>query len=95
MISHPNDSGLAMDQLTRMYTTPHFVQRIDVRYAGRAVLSADGDFSISENPNFGVYFMPSEAGMLEAHAVDNQGLEFATSLRLDDVRGAAAASTSR
>ena len=94
MISHPNDSGLAMDQVTRLYAQPHFVRRIEVTYAGNLVLSADVDFSISENPNFRFYFTPGDGGLLEARAVDNQDLAFATSMRLEGTR-ASAASTVR
>jgi sulfur-oxidizing protein SoxY len=82
MISHPNDSGLAMDQLTRTYATPHFVRRVDVTYAGRPVMSAEVDFSISENPNFRFYFTPADGGQLEAKAVDNHDLEFTTTAKL-------------
>lgn len=82
MISHPNDSGLAMDQLTRTYAPPHFVRRVDVSYAGKPVMSADVDFSISENPNFRFYFTPGDGGQLEAKVIDNHDLQFATSVRL-------------
>jgi len=91
MISHPNDSGLAMDQLTRTYAPPHFVRSIDVRYGSKLVLSADVDFSISENPNFRFYFVPGSDDELDARAVDNQDLEFATSLKLSPTRVGAAA----
>jgi sulfur-oxidizing protein SoxY len=91
MISHPNDSGLAMDQLTRTYAVPHFVRSIDVHYGGKLVLSADVDFSISENPNFRFYFVPGGADELDARVIDNQDLEFATSLKLSPTRVGAAA----
>src|SRR5512134_3263066 len=45
MISHPNDSGLVMDQLTRHYTPAYFVRSIRVTYAGRPILTAEVDFS--------------------------------------------------
>jgi sulfur-oxidizing protein SoxY len=86
MISHPNDSGLAMDQLTRTYAVPHFVRSVDVRYGGQPLMSADVDFSISENPNFRFYFVPGSGGELDAKVVDNQGLEFTASLVLDPAR---------
>ena len=86
MIGHPNESGLAMDQLTRTYAPPHFVRHIEVRHAGKQVLSAEVDFSISENPNFRFYFMPSEGGELEAKAVDNLDLQFETRMTLDRSR---------
>jgi sulfur-oxidizing protein SoxY len=82
MVSHPNDSGLAMDQVTRTYATPHFVRKVEVRYASKPVLTADVDFSISENPNFRFYFTRGDGGELEAKVVDNQDLQFETSIRL-------------
>jgi len=91
MISHPNDSGLAMDQVTRSYATPHFVREVDVSYAGKPVMRADVDFSISENPNFRFYFVPAGGGELQAKVVDNQDLSFSTSVRLDAARSASSA----
>jgi sulfur-oxidizing protein SoxY len=90
MVSHPNDTGLAMDQLTRMYAPPHFVRRVEVRYDNKPVMIADVDFSISENPNFRFYFTPREGGQLEASVVDNQELKFSTTMKLDGSRVAAA-----
>jgi sulfur-oxidizing protein SoxY len=86
MISHPNDSGLAMDQVTRSYATPHFVRRVEIRYGGKLVMSADVDFSISENPNFRFYFVPDGEGELDAKVVDNQDLQFTASMKLDSAR---------
>lgn len=83
MINHPNDSGMVMDQLTRQYTPAHFVRKVDVTYAGKRVLSADLDFSISENPNLRFYFVPTEAGgELKAQVVDTQDLHFEQGLSL-------------
>lgn len=77
MISHPNEAGLAMDQVSRSYATPHFVRQVEVTYGGEPVLTADIDFSISENPNFRFYFTPrGEDGRLDVHFVDNQDLAF-------------------
>lgn len=90
MVSHPNDSGLAMDQVTRTYATPHFVRKVDVRYDGKPIMSADVDFSISENPNFRFYFVPADGGALEATVVDNHDLQFTTALKLDSGRATAA-----
>ncbi len=80
MISHPNNSGMAMDQLTRLYTPPHFVRRIEVSYAGRPVLTAEVDFTISENPNFRFYFVPRGEGTLKAEVVDTDDLKFESSI---------------
>ena len=86
MISHPNDSGLAMDQVTRSYATPHFVRSVEVRYGGNLIMSADVDFSISENPNFRFYFVPTGDDELDAKVVDNQDLEFRARVKLDSAR---------
>lgn len=80
MISHPNNSGLAMDQSTRMFTPPHFVRQVNVTYAGQPVMSADVDFSISENPNFRFYFLPRGDGELKAEVVDSNDLKFESAL---------------
>ncbi len=71
MISHPNDSGMAMDQLTRQYTPRRFVRTVEVAYGGTPVLSADLDFAISENPNLRFYFVPRGPGRLTAEVVDS------------------------
>jgi sulfur-oxidizing protein SoxY len=91
MINHPNDSGLSMDQVTRNYATPHFVRNVEVRYGGTLVMSADVDFSISENPNFRFYFVPAGGGELDVKVVDNQDLEFTARMKLDSARLNAAA----
>lgn len=78
-IQHPNHTGLAMDQATRQFTPAHYVRKIEVTYAGQPVLSADLDFSISENPNFRFYFLPrsgSGAADLRATVVDTKDLRF-------------------
>ena len=93
MVSHPNESGLAMDQVTRSYATPHFVRQVEVRYGGKPVMTADVDFSISENPNFRFYFVPEGAGELDAKVVDNQDLAFETRLKLDSTRVGALSTT--
>ncbi len=75
-IAHPNHSGLAMDQSTRQFTPAHYVRKIDVSYRGKPVLSADVDFSMSENPNFRFYFLPQGGGELRATVVDSQERRF-------------------
>ena len=80
MISHPNNSGLAMDQLTRLYVPPRFVRKVDVSYAGKPVMTAEIDFTISENPNFRFYFTPRGDGELKAEIVDTADARFETSV---------------
>jgi sulfur-oxidizing protein SoxY len=82
MISHPNVSGLAMDQVTRLYAPARFVRTVQVSYAGKPVMSADVDFTISENPNFRFYFVPRGDGDLKAEVVDSNNATFESSLAI-------------
>jgi sulfur-oxidizing protein SoxY len=82
MISHPNVSGLAMDQVTRLYAPARFVRTVQVSYAGKTVMSADVDFTISENPNFRFYFVPRGNGDLKAEVVDSDNATFESSLAI-------------
>jgi sulfur-oxidizing protein SoxY len=82
MVSHPNDSGFVLDQVSRQYVPPHFVRKVDVTYAGQLVLSADIDFSISENPNLRFYFVPQGDGELKAEVVDSKELKFEQSMKV-------------
>ena len=75
MIQHPNSSGLARDQLTQLSIPAYYVRTIAITYAGMPVLSADIDFSISENPNFRFYFVPRKGGELKAVVVDTKERE--------------------
>ena len=75
-ISHPNHSGLAMDQYTRQFTPAHYVRKIDVTHGGKPVFSADVDFSMSENPSFRFYFLPQGNTELRANVVDSSERRF-------------------
>jgi sulfur-oxidizing protein SoxY len=81
-ISHPNDSGMVMDQLSRQYTPSHYLRQLTVTYAGALVLSADLDFAISENPNFRFYFVPRGDAALKAEITDTRQLHFESTLAL-------------
>ena len=80
MINHPNDSGMVMDQLSRQFTPRRFVRTVNVAYGGQPVLSADLDFSISENPNLRFYFVPRGPGQLTVEVVDSNQTVWKSSL---------------
>ena len=79
-ISHPNVSGLAIDQVSRLAPPPHYVRGIEVAYAGAPVFSADVDFTLSENPNVRFFFVPKAAGQLTVRVVDSNDSKFEKSL---------------
>jgi sulfur-oxidizing protein SoxY len=84
MIRHPNNTGMAMDQVTRLYAPPNYVKHIDIAYNGKKIMSADTDISISENPNFRFYFMPRQNGALTVEAIDSNELTYKTTLQVKE-----------
>ena len=79
MIRHPNNSGLAMDQLTHLYDPPYYVRNVRVTRDGELVFSADVDFSISENPAFRFTLRPGQGGALHAWVTDSNERVFESS----------------
>jgi sulfur-oxidizing protein SoxY len=75
-ISHPNHSGLALDQASRQYTPAHYVRKVDVTQAGQVLFAADVDFSMSENPSFRFQFAPRGTAELVVNMEDSQGKKF-------------------
>lgn len=80
MISHPNLSGMQMNQVTQIYAPAHFVRHVKVSYEGEEVFSAETGFGISENPNFRFFFVPENEGQLIAEVTDTKDLRFTQTL---------------
>jgi sulfur-oxidizing protein SoxY len=75
-LSHPNTSGLQMDQLTRLSIPAEFVRRVRVTYGGDEVLSIESDISIAENPTFGFVLSGEPGGELRVEASDSRDRQF-------------------
>jgi sulfur-oxidizing protein SoxY len=83
MVSHPNDSGLVMDQATRLYTKAQYVRHIELGYAGQRLLAAQVDFSLSENPHLRFWLRPEpRGGELLARVDDTEGRHFEQRMQL-------------
>lgn len=70
LISHPNITGMQMDQVTRFVKKSHFVKQLKVSFNGQNILTAKTDIAISSDPNFRFYFVPEKAGELKAEITD-------------------------
>ncbi len=82
LISHPNSSGLQMDQVTRNYISADFMQKLDVTYNGQQVFRLESDIAISEDPTFDFSFRPSDpggAGVIKAEILDSSQRHFSQS----------------
>lgn len=72
LISHPNLSGMQMDQVTRFIKKSHFIETMKVSFNDKTILTAKTDIAISSDPNFRFYFIPKTAGTLKAEITDTQ-----------------------
>lgn len=70
MISHPNITGIQMDQVTRFIKKSHFVKQVKVSFNDKPILTAKTDIAISSDPNFRFYFVPEKTGELKAEVSD-------------------------
>lgn len=99
MIRHPNFNGMQMDQVTRLYTPPHFIKTIDVSYEGEKVLRVESDIALSTDPVISFGFTPKDKGRLKIVVEDSKERSFSSEFEvpeshvLSEARGKFAAAT--
>ncbi len=76
LISHPNNSGLQFDQMTRNYVPAHYVRMIQITYGGETVLTVEPNISISEDPSIHFSWIADKPGTFEVKASDSQDKVF-------------------
>jgi sulfur-oxidizing protein SoxY len=82
LVSHPNNSGLQIDQVTRNFVPADFMQRLEVTYNGQSVFRLESDIAISEDPSFEFGFRPPDpatSGMIKAEILDSSQRHFSQS----------------
>jgi sulfur-oxidizing protein SoxY len=77
MIRHPNNSGLQMDQVTRLYTPARYIEKLAVYQGPDLIFSMAAGISVSEDPNFRFTFKPNGAKEFRVEAEDTAGKKFA------------------
>lgn len=88
MISHPNYSGLQMDQLTRNWAPPHLVESIDISCGDQTIMTVEGYISMTEHPTVRFSFVPAGPGELQVKAIDTEGGVFEMQKALGAAPGA-------
>jgi sulfur-oxidizing protein SoxY len=73
MIGHPNNSGLQMDQVTRLYVPAFFINELRIWQDDSLVLAMQGGISISEDPNIRFSYVPNGAKRIRVEARDTEG----------------------
>ena len=86
-IRHPNESALAADFDPNR--TPQFVRNVNVTYEGAAIMNAQVDFSLSDNPVFRFYFVPKRSGSLRVEVEDTFDQRYVQELRIAEGADAA------
>lgn len=80
LIRHPMYTGLQRDLTTNGFRPAWFIDKIDVTYKGKPVMTADTSIGISENPSIAFGFVADGPGALQVAIRDNQGATFRQSL---------------
>jgi sulfur-oxidizing protein SoxY len=70
MLRHPQNSGLQMDQLTRLYIPPFFIENLKIWQGDELMVTMDGGIAISEDPNIRFNYKPNGAADFRAEAID-------------------------
>jgi sulfur-oxidizing protein SoxY len=80
LIKHPMYTGLQRDLSTHGFRPAFFIDKVDVSYNGKPVLTADTAIGISEDPFVQFGFVADRPGTLQVTARDNEGRSFRQSL---------------
>lgn len=73
MVSHPNVTGLQLDQRTRSYIPAEYMTKIEISYNDTHIMTAETGISISEDPSFRFFFNSGKKGTITAVMEDNKG----------------------
>ena len=71
MIRHPNFNGMQMNQLTRNYSPPRYIDRLSVSYGDSTIFDLDADISLSTNPVITFSFLSNGNGPVKVIASDS------------------------
>ena len=76
MISHPNYSGLQINQLTRHWIPADYVSQVKLTLNNKQLITFSGGISLSENPSLHFYLKKMVAGKIIAQVSDSQGRNY-------------------
>jgi sulfur-oxidizing protein SoxY len=70
MVRHPQNSGLQMDQVSRLYIPPFFIDKLKIFQGDDLIVSMDGGIAIAEDPNIRFNYKPTGAPAIRVEAMD-------------------------
>ncbi len=72
IISHPNNSGMQFNPVSRDYIPAHYVTNIAISYNNSPLIIAETGITLSENPSIRFNFTPSSPGILKVKISDSK-----------------------
>jgi len=75
-VSHPNHTGMVMDQITLLYVPLRMVSRLEVRQGGDALFDMSGSITLSQDPSIEFDFRRNGADSLDVAVQDTSGTEW-------------------
>lgn len=72
-LSHPNHTGMVLDQITLLYTPLRMVSEISVTQGNEPVFRMEGSIALAQNPSVDFDFKSNGAEKLEVSAKDTDG----------------------
>lgn len=75
-LSHPNHTGMVLDQITLLYTPLKMVEKLSVRQGDEPVFDMEGSIAINENPVIEFDYKRNGAPAITITARDTDGSEF-------------------
>ena len=76
MVRHPNNSGLQMDQLSRLYIPAYFVESVKISQGDELLIAIEGSIAISEDPNIRFTYAPNGTQPFRVEVTDTKNRVF-------------------
>ena len=87
LISHPNHTGMQMDQITRHYIPARFIKEIRVSYGDETILTIESSISLSEDPSIHFRYLPDERKEISVDVTDSDEQTYSASWPVAPAQG--------
>ncbi len=94
-ISHPNFTGMSINQRTGNIVPPHYIDKLKLTYNDQVIMTAETGISISADPSYRFFFKPGKGGRLKAEVEDSKGGRYVEEFDVKPEQAAEAAATAR
>ena len=82
-ISHPNLTGLQLDQVTVLYILPRYVEKRAIDQGDEKLITIEAGISLAENPSISFDYVPNGAEKMHVEARDTDETVFRHSLQIN------------